>query len=53
MQWFLIQRLSASPAGLTSAQYVGPFYGDPLSAKPLMRLGDYILVYVNGAWTEL
>lgn len=53
MRWFIVQRLSAAVNGLTSAQFIGPFYGDTASIAPLMRLGDYILVYVNGAWTEL
>lgn len=53
MRWFCIQRLSASVDGRTSAQFIGPLYGDPSTVSPLMKLGDYILVYVNGAWTEL
>jgi hypothetical protein len=54
MKWFIVQRLSAAPSGGgTSAQYIGPFYGDPSAAAPLMRQGDYILVYANGTWTEL
>jgi hypothetical protein len=54
MQWFYVQRLSASASGAkTDAQYLGPFYGDPSAVSPFMRLGDYVLVFVNGAWTEL
>jgi hypothetical protein len=53
MQWFYIQRLSATPEGGTSAVYIGPFYGIPAAMLPLMAFGYHVMTYVNGTWSQL
>lgn len=53
MQWFIVQRISDAPSGGTNTEYLGPFYGNPSAALPLLGYGYHVLVYVNGAWAAL